>query len=132
MLTAYDDDGTIDDVFGRVSVADAFLRGFAIDASDRILGCGYTVSTPGAPDFVVTRHASDGSIDTTFGTSGSVDLGLSESSEGGQLVVQSDGKIVAGLNIIDANGDWACQPVRLSGRWSPRHRIWRRRLRGGP
>ncbi len=114
VLTAYSSAGVVDSGFGRVSVGGAFLRGLAIDASDRIVGCGYTAPTPGAPEFVLTRHASDGSIDTSFGTGGSVELGLAESCEGGPILVQADGKIIAGLNVIDGAGEWRCQPVRLT------------------
>lgn len=113
-LVAFDADGAVDATFGRVVVSGAYLRGFAIDASDRILGCGYTVDTPGIPAFVLTRHASDGTIDASFGTSGSATLGLTENSEGSQVLVQADGKIVAAVNILDAGTIARCQPVRFT------------------
>jgi len=63
---------------------------------------------------VLTRHATDGTIDTSFGASGSATLGLSENSEGSQVLIQTDGKIVAAVNIIDAATIARCQPVRFS------------------
>ena len=113
VLTAYDSDGTVDETFGRVVVAHAYLRGFAIDASDRILGCGYAVASAGDYGFVLTRFTSDGATDTGFGSGGTVSLALSENSEGGPVLIESDGDIVAGLNIIGTNGEWRAQPIRV-------------------
>nr|WP_321455483.1 DUF4347 domain-containing protein [uncultured Cohaesibacter sp.] len=78
----------------------------ALDASDRILIAG-TTNTAGNLDSFVMRVNSDGSLDTSFGSFGSVTLALGSSDEKiTQIRELSDGKILlAGFAYNGADND---------------------------
>ena len=66
ILTRFHANGSIDTAFGTVTRA-AYIRGIALDTSDRILVCGWA----GNPSPVlVARYLPGGAVDTTYGSGG--------------------------------------------------------------
>jgi len=111
VLTRYDSNGSKDTNFGRVSIDGQYLYALAIDSSDRILACGYSVVDGSA---IVGRHAASGEVDTGFGTNGLAELSVGDVSGGSGLALQSDGKIVTSVVFQDGvTGEWELLITRL-------------------
>lgn len=70
----------------------------AIQADGRIVVVGQVSSSTSGLDFGLVRLWSDGSLDTTFGSSGKVvtDFGINDVDSAGCMVLQQDGKILVG------------------------------------
>src|SRR6266851_2729048 len=82
----------------------------AIQADGKILLAGTTYSHTILPDFVLERYNSDGSLDTTFGTGGTVETDIASGSfdVANSIAVQADGKIlVAGTSGTEPNNSFA-------------------------
>ncbi|HEX8499370.1 MAG TPA: discoidin domain-containing protein [Pyrinomonadaceae bacterium] len=124
-LVRYAADGTLDPAFdgdGRVTTAffgDAYMddeRAFAVrvQADGRIVAAGFafdrgeTAPASGGEDFALARYNPDGSLDATFGGDGLVvtnifvadggvnDAGIASRDRAHALLLQPDGKLVAG------------------------------------
>jgi uncharacterized delta-60 repeat protein len=105
VLARYNKDGSLDNTFGNQGLV---LRPFtggnppaeqalalAIQSTGKIVVTGIKTVPNSIARGVITRYTTDGAIDTSFGTSGSLDLQI----EGHSLKVQSDdGILVAGGN----------------------------------
>ena len=101
MILRYDANGALDNTFGSNGVVtyeggygnDGF-RGVVIQTDGKIIVSGYTNTEKGF-EVLTARYNSDGSLDTTFGTSGVAfhDGGHGNAGARG-VVIQSDGKIV--------------------------------------
>ena len=102
-VVRYNPDGTLDTTFnstGKVLTdfgGDDTGAAVAIDSNDKIVVAGS--SNAGATyDFAVARYNVDGTLDTTFNTTGRVltDLRVGSIDYATAAVIQSDGKIVVG------------------------------------
>lgn len=101
-IVRYLSDGTLDTSFNTTGYlltnsggTDSFLEAIAY-ANGKIYGAGY-VTTSGQTNFAVIRLNSDGALDTTFHTDGmAMQSIISGSDSASSLVIQTDGKIVAG------------------------------------
>jgi uncharacterized delta-60 repeat protein len=101
VVARYNADGSLDSTFGSGGMVTTDFGGFeaatavAIQVDGKIVATGSTFSG-GFQQFALVRYNADGSLDTSFGSSGKVttDFGLG-SGFGGALAIQSDGKIVA-------------------------------------
>jgi len=114
-LVRYNTDGSLDTTFnttGKVTTAigasndSAYV--IAIQSDGKIVAAGY--SDNGAnDDFALVRYNTDGSLDTTFNTTGKVTTAIGASNDYAYAVaIQSDGKIVAaGYSYNGANDDFA-------------------------
>lgn len=114
-LVRYNPDGTLDGGFGtggRVFTAigprDEYGRGIAIQTDGKILVAGYAWNGSNY-DFAVVRYNSNGTLDTTFNTTGKVMTPVGTGADNGwSIALQSDGKIVvAGHSMVGANNDFA-------------------------
>ncbi|MEW4566332.1 hypothetical protein AB1L88_00550 [Tautonia sp. JC769] len=126
-------DGSIDLGFGRpdlpgrgtAAIADlAEIRDMAVDAGRGSVLVG-TVSRGGNDDFVVLRFASDGQLDTGFGTAGMTvipfDLGSNASDRAQGVAVQADGKILV-VGAVEQSGgqrDFGIARLLADGRLDP-------------
>lgn len=101
-LARYNTDGTLDNSFDSdgtvVTIIDgsSYIRSIIIQPDGKIVAGGYTVSTTSDTDFAMARYNTDGSLDTGFATSGIFTATISSRDEIHSVVLQSDGKIVAG------------------------------------
>ncbi|MFC1855323.1 SBBP repeat-containing protein [Thermodesulfobacteriota bacterium] len=108
VIWRYLSDGTIDTTFGTSGVAVHhnasggnsldYGRSITIDTAGKILVTGYSRNASANNDMVIWRYLSDGTIDTTFGTSGVV---VDNSAAGGygddigwSITVDSTGRIL--------------------------------------
>ena len=109
LITArYTASGTLDttfngsgySVFLPQGISDSFGSAVALQTNGKIVVSGFSTGTDGAPDMLVVRYNSNGTLDTSFGGSGYVrldDSAATQSQEyGNDVVIQSDGKIVVG------------------------------------
>ncbi len=105
-LARYNTDGTLDNSFGtggkvllHYSIAET-IRDIVLQPDGKILACGYVV--PGG--YFVMRLNSDGSLDTSFDSDGSV-LGNDANSVANAVVWQDDGSIlIAGATFANGSG----------------------------
>jgi uncharacterized delta-60 repeat protein len=105
LLVSYKIDGTLDNAFGiHGGVTTPFpgnilARAFAValQTNGDIVAVGQTALTDTGPsDFALVRYNPDGSVDTTFGTSGFVSTPFGTSvAFANTVLIQIDGKIIA-------------------------------------
>ncbi|MFF7892429.1 hypothetical protein ACFZDI_11025 [Streptomyces sp. NPDC007907] len=99
-LARYNSDGSLDTTFGTDGKATAdfgsgsILYGVALQTDGKIIAVG-----SGGPSdnrrSVLTRYNSDGSLDTTFGTGGTVTTDFGGRDWTREVALQTDGKIIA-------------------------------------
>lgn len=111
VLARYNPNGTLDSTFGAGGtvvtafspgqVSDDIVRALAIQADGRIVAAG----TTGGDDFGLARYHPDGTIDTSFGTSGMVRTDFDSGRDIAHgVAVLGDGRIVA-AGIAQRPGD---------------------------
>ncbi len=101
-LARYNRDGSLDTAFGTggevttvLSLAD-FAESVAVQADGKIVAAGFSQQSASAEDFALARYNPDGSLDTSFGTGGTVLTDFGGSNDGALgVAIQADGKIVA-------------------------------------
>jgi uncharacterized delta-60 repeat protein len=103
-LVRYNTNGTLDTSFGNggivntsIGTGPAAAYGEAIQPDGRIVVVGYARgASPGPNEFAVARYNANGSLDTSFGSGGTVITGFAGLNDRANAVVlQGDGKIVA-------------------------------------
>lgn len=120
-LVRYNSDGTLDTSFnttGRVltNLGDNdVIQSMALQSNGKIVVAGFT-STGGSPHSALARFNSDGTLDTTFNTTGIVIASLlSPLDVLSSVAIQSDGKIVAAGYSINNGLDFDMLVVRYHG-----------------
>lgn len=123
-LARYKTDGTLDSTFGTngktitaivSNLLSCTLNAIALQMDGKLVVAGETqIPTSGAARvFVIARYKTNGTLDSTFGTNGSVIQSLSTSPTGPSVAnavkIQPDGKIIAGgyATITGAGTDFA-------------------------
>ena len=103
LLTRNNADGSLDAGFGTGGTVttnitgEDFARAIALQPDGRLLVVGDTSTNFGNPSFLVLRYNVDGTLDTGFGSAGSVVTRVGRVNDSARAVVlQPDGKIVAG------------------------------------
>jgi uncharacterized delta-60 repeat protein len=114
-LARYNSDGSLDTSFGNggqtaipfsdSATEQANALALAPDGKIIVAGAAFrTFSTP--PDFAIARYNSDGSIDSGFGSAGTLTTDLAGGTDIAQAVaIQSDGNIVAAGRAFRSNFD---------------------------
>ncbi len=114
-VVRYNSDGSLDATFnstGKVTTAIGsghdIGRSIALQPDGKIVVAGYSHNGSDY-DFAVVRYNSDGSLDTTFNSTGKVTTDISGATEFGYgVVIQPDGKIVvAGASYNGSDYDFA-------------------------
>lgn len=104
-MAAYTTAGTLFSGFGSGGkvITDMFgyesgINALAVLGDDRIIAAGTAVTDTSYVDFALARYMANGTLDPTFGTGGKVntDFGNWESDGANSVIIQPDGKIVAG------------------------------------
>jgi uncharacterized delta-60 repeat protein len=125
-LARYNPDGSLDTTFdgdGKVTTDFAGdsdeARGVVIQGDGKIVAAGTTSEFDPCctSDFALARYNTDGSLDTTFDGDGKVTTDFAGGSDGaGGVVIQGDGKIVAGgFAIVFGNPDFALARYNTDG-----------------
>lgn len=111
--TSFDTDGKLLTPIG--SGAD-YAMSVAIQSDGKIVAAGYSYN--GADnDFALARYSSNGSLDTTFNTTGKITTPIGSANNSGfSMAIQSDGKIVvAGFSYNGSNDDFALARYNSDG-----------------
>ena len=96
-MARYNTDGTLDATFGssgKVIGGGNWANAVAIQTDDKIVAAGYN-RVIGNMSFSLARYNTDGSLDTTFGTSGTVNTAFLGFDDASAVAIQANGKIVA-------------------------------------
>jgi uncharacterized delta-60 repeat protein len=101
-LVRYHTDGSLDTTFNTTGTVTTAIgssydeaNAVAIQSDGKIVAAGFS-SNGVDDDFALVRYHTDGSLDTTFNTTGTVTTPIGSSyDEAIAVVIQSDGKIVA-------------------------------------
>lgn len=113
--------GTLDISFGNNGKTQIPFNGnessvqtMEVQTDGKIVLGGYTVST--TKDFALARLNSNGTLDTSFGTNGKVITTLNSSYSDliTDLIIEPDGKIIAGGFTSSENTPWMCMVRYLS------------------
>jgi uncharacterized delta-60 repeat protein len=82
------------------------LHGIAFQADGKIVAAGSTNDHTQAQDFALARFNTDGSVDSGFGNGGRVttDFGANRADAATAVVIQADGKIIAGGFTLNNQG----------------------------
>jgi len=102
----YDTDGILDSTFGTSGITTTTIGGYAsghavaLQSNEKIVVAGVTI-TSGKPSIALTRYATNGTLDATFGTGGIVTTSISYRAFGASVAIQSDGKIIVVGNVDD-------------------------------
>lgn len=95
-LVRFNTDGSLDTTFGSVGTivtpigSDACAYAIAVQSNNYIIAAGVSNAK-----FALARYKANGSLDTTFGFGGIVTTAIGSSAQINDIVLQSDGKIVA-------------------------------------
>lgn len=101
MIARFDSAGVLDTTFGNngynfMVVGDgATANGIVRQTDGKFVVAGATV-VQGMPKLVITRFTSTGQLDTSFGDSGFIIVEIGSVASSNAIVLQSDGKIIAG------------------------------------
>jgi len=127
MVARYDARGALDPSFGSGGIAQVDLGPFdepwaLVQQPDGKLVAGGFRGSPGNFDFALVRFSADGSLDTTFGTSGSTVLDFAGADDEVQaLAMTPDGAIVAaGFTTSGGARDWGLARFTPDGRLDAR------------
>lgn len=124
-LVRYNTDGTLDPTFDGDGIAttdiggiDNYIYSLALQSNGMIVAAGY--SQDSSDYFVVARYATDGILDTTFGTNGATTTSIGtfpgHDDEGFAVAIQSNGRIVvAGYSNASGNYDFALARYNTNG-----------------
>lgn len=121
-LARYSPDGTLDTSFNGTGKllenfgAEEGAYDVAIQSNERIVVVGYRLGTE--TDLAVARYKKDGTLDTTFGTTGKFIIrdGVGVDNYGQAVAIQSDGKIViAGVRGSGTSTDFAVYRLNTDG-----------------
>ncbi len=118
-LARYNPDGTLDTSLGNAGTglaattfsgagSDAEVYALAIQSDGKIVAAGYSADLSGNFDFALARYNTNGTLDTSFGSSHTGKILTDFSGNGSHddlyaVAIQSDGKIVVG-GTTDASG----------------------------
>jgi len=111
-LVRYNADGTLDTTFNgtgtlmtAAGVSDDSVSAVAVQADGRILAAGNTYNGTKS-DVLLVRYNADGSLDTSFNTTGIVTMAVGDDDYATAIATQTDGKIlVAGGSLSAGTGD---------------------------
>ncbi|WP_375471149.1 DUF4347 domain-containing protein [uncultured Nostoc sp.] len=114
-IVRYNSDGTLDTSFnttGKVTTDfnsnDDYSNSIIVQADGKILVAGTSYNGTNN-DFAIVRYNSDGTLDTSFNTTGKVTTDFNSNDDySNSIIVQADGKIlVAGTSYNGTNNDFA-------------------------
>jgi uncharacterized delta-60 repeat protein len=112
-LVRYNSDGSLDTTFGTggkvtssLSSTTEWINSIKSQSDGKIVAAGYANNGTN-DDFAVARYNTDGSLDTTFGTSGKVLTQILTNEVVYSVAIQSDGKILAAGSASGAEVDFA-------------------------
>jgi large repetitive protein len=121
-VTRYNSDGTLDTSFGGtgkiltpVGSGNDLGYSIAIQPDGKLVVAGYAFNGSNN-DFAVTRYNSDGTLDTSFGSTGKLTTPIGSGNDlGYSVAIQADGKIVVAGKATGSNDDFALTRYNSNG-----------------
>jgi uncharacterized delta-60 repeat protein len=123
-IARYNTDGTLDSTFNSTGTAttaigsgDERASAVTIQPSDgKIVAAGYS-NNGSNNDFALVRYSTDGSLDTTFNSTGKVTTAVGSGDDViNSITIQSDGKILAaGYSVVGSKKDFAVVRYNIDG-----------------
>ena len=121
-LARYNEDGSLDTTFSGdgmlaldAGTGDNFGTGVTVQPDGKILVTGYNQNGANT-DFTLARYNADGTVDSSFGTSGVVGTDFGGNDQAYSVSVQQDGKIVvAGFANDGSNNNFALARYNADG-----------------
>jgi uncharacterized delta-60 repeat protein len=102
--TTFSGDGKVTTNIGGALVND-YARGIALQPDGKIVVVGYQTNNAGdKSDFAVVRYTSGGALDTTFSGDGKLSTNFGGYETVGDVVIQSNGRIVVAGSTCNATG----------------------------
>jgi uncharacterized delta-60 repeat protein len=98
-LARYNGDGSLDSTFGdggKVSTELGGMSAVVLEPDGMIVVAGGVPDSSGNEDFALARFRHDGALDSNFGNRGVATTSIGTGSAATSLVLQADGKLVAG------------------------------------
>lgn len=123
MVARLNSDGTFDTSFGTNGIMifdigndDNLCESMVLQSDGKIVLGGSAFNGSDA-DMLIIRLNADGTLDTSFGTAGSVFIDANNADNSGESIqLQTDGKIVlAGTQFINGSGDYMVTRVNANG-----------------
>jgi uncharacterized delta-60 repeat protein len=122
-LARYNSNGNLDTSFGSSGFVNtsfggssASARSLAIQPDGHILAAGSAHTGPNGGSFALARYNSDGSLDSSFGSSGLVTTSFDPSgASASSLVVQADGRIGVAGSTLESNSRFALARYTSNG-----------------
>jgi len=122
-LARYNTNGSLDFTFGTggivtttIGTGNSFLKSIVIQSDGKITAAG-SASNGTNEDFALARYNTDGSLDTSFNSTGMVTTAIGAGEDmATSVAIQSDGKIVAaGYSYNGTNNDFALARYNADG-----------------
>lgn len=122
-LSRYNTNGALDTTFGtggvvRTDFGGSELNGLALQTDGKIVASGFAggLTNPGLRDFALARYSVNGTLDMSFGTGGKVSVIENRAQESKSLLIQANGKILAGgYSANPSNNDFALARFNSDG-----------------
>ncbi|CAA0103409.1 Uncharacterised protein [BD1-7 clade bacterium] len=113
--TSFDGDGMLTANYSVGGTYHTYFRDVEITPNDKILAVGHTGNTSSTYRLLLVKYNLDGSLDTSFGTGGKVNLAVESNTRGEALAIQPDGKlIIAGHSRASSSDPWSVFVKRLN------------------
>jgi uncharacterized delta-60 repeat protein len=114
--SSFGGDGKVTTDFGAVG---DYARSVAIDSHDRVVVAGYSQGGSRRANFALARYRSNGQLDPSFGTGGTVITDFGGGGGAAAVTIDSRGRIVAAGSAPAAQGDFALARFKPDGSLNP-------------
>ncbi len=120
-LVRYNSDGSLDTGFGSGGIVKTdvdssydYVHALALQSDGKIVIAGVAILSTGE-DIAIARYNTNGTLDNTFGTNGTVTFDVwGAVDDANAIVIQSDGKILVGGYADDSNANHHFAIVRVN------------------
>ena len=112
--TSFDGDGIVSANYGIG--ANSYFQDVEITPDDKIVAVGFAQNstTSATYDLLLVQYNLDGTLDSSFGTNGKVNLAVETNARGTALVIQPDGKILVTGHSLGSSSKWQAYVKRFN------------------
>lgn len=102
--TSFDSDGMLTANYG--SGTKSYFTDVEITPDDKIVAVGYAQAAGNNYNILIAKYNLDGSLDSSFGSNGTVNLAIETNNRAEGLAIQPDGKLLVIGRSLGASGKW--------------------------